>query len=147
MAIFLPGPTYWRNDYEPNLPRWLESWVPKDWARYGEARLHPVEIRAALCHWLQEFEISATIMRMHEDRPGEATIEKFQRIEADQGVTQHFVYYPYGARGEGHIGELVALLDRRARGQETDIRLFPEDRVVDKTGGEFHVLEEGRGSG
>jgi aspartate-semialdehyde dehydrogenase len=67
--------------------------------------------------------------------------------ERELGVTQHFVYYPYGAPGEGHVGEIVALLDRRADGEPVDIRVFPETSVVDKAGGEFHVLEEGRGTG
>lgn len=41
----------------------------------------------------------------------------------------------------------MALLHRRADGEPVDIRVFPEASVVDKTRGEFHVLEEGRGTG
>jgi len=141
------GPTYWRDDYDPQLPGWLQGYIPNDWERYGDEQLEPVDVRAALCGWLGEWGIDATIMRMHEDIEGEANIEKFQRIERELGVTQHFVYYPYGAPGEGHVGEIVALLDRRADGEPVDIRVFPETSVVDKTGGEFHVLEEGRGTG
>lgn len=141
------GPTYWRDDYDPDVPAWVREHLPDDWDPRGEDRLEPVDVRAALCGWLAEWGVRATIMRMHEDRQGEATIEKFRRIEQELDITQHFVYYPYGARGEGHVGEIVALLDRRAAGQAVDVRVFPEGRVVDKSGGEFHVLEEGRGSG
>lgn len=125
----------------------MRGFLPNDWEPRGEDRPEPVDIRAALCGWLAERKAPATIMRMHEDRKGEATIEKFRRIEQAMGIIQHFVYYPYGARGEGHVGEIVALLDRRAAGGEVDLRVFPESSVVDKTGGKFHVLEEGRGTG
>lgn len=147
MPVFVLGPTYWRQGYVPDIPPWIGSYLPSDWKAYGGPRLEPVDLRAALCGWLARWGVSATIMRMHEDREGEATIEKFRRVERDLGITQHFVYYPYGARGEGHVGEIVALLDRRAAGQDVDVRVFPESRVVDKSDGEFHVLEEGRGSG
>lgn len=86
-------------------------------------------------------------MRMHEDRPDESNIEKFRRIESALDIGQHFVYYPYGARGEGHVGEIVALLDRHASGEPVDVRVLPETTVVDKSQGDFHVLDEGRGTG
>lgn len=77
------GPTYWRDDYDPQLPGWLQRYVPNDWEFYGDDRPEPVDVRAALCGWLSEWDIDATIMRMHEDVEGETNIEKFQRIERE----------------------------------------------------------------
>lgn len=126
MTDLVLGPTKWRRGYRPEVPSWVREFIPGSWSKSHGYSSSPLDVRAALAGFLEESEVSATLMEAQVARMGEPNMGLLQRLVRDLPVNRFLIYWPYGANRSGLDVEIGYLLTRLEDQIDLDVRIFIE---------------------
>lgn len=126
MTNLVLGPSKWRRGYHPEIPPWAHEFVPANWSKVHKYASSPLDVRMALSGFLEESEVSATLMEAQVAESGEPNMGFLQRLVRDLPVKRFLVYWPYGADRSGLDVEIGYLLTRLEDKTGLDVRIFVE---------------------
>lgn len=147
MTNLVLGPSKWKRGYHPEVPPWVREFVPASWSKAHRYASSPLDVRVALAGFLEESDVSTTLMEAQVARPEEPNMGLLQRLVRDLPVKRFLLYWPYGADRSGLDIEIGYLLTRLEENAGLDVRIFIEagGRPAGKLiGREFVVAEHRR---